>query len=139
MGIGAVWNVMDVGQQFTMHVVVTAGLLGLVVLAHLGLIRRPAWLRHPATNTSRWPMASSSVSTMSRKPRRHAIRHWTGPERKFDLLFEGTVGVLVVSVLVVAASIIFGSANGGLTYPGGPPSKPGRCLHRPVLGHVSDD
>lgn len=40
MGIGAVWNVMDVGQQFTMHVVVTAGLLGLVVLVHLGLIRR---------------------------------------------------------------------------------------------------
>ncbi len=40
MGIGAVWNVMDVGQQFTMHVVVTAGLLGFVVLVHLGLIRR---------------------------------------------------------------------------------------------------
>ena len=70
-------------------------------------------------------MTSSSGSTMSRKPRRHPIRHWTGPERKFDLLFEGTVGVLVVSVLVVAASIIFGSANGGLNYPGGPPSKPG--------------
>lgn len=62
---------------------------------------------------------------MSRKPRRHPIRHWTGPERKFDLLFEGTVGILVVSVLVVAASIVFGSANGGLTYPGGPPSQPG--------------
>ncbi|MEO6879818.1 MAG: cytochrome b N-terminal domain-containing protein, partial [Mycobacteriaceae bacterium] len=40
LGIGAVWNVMDVGQQFTMHVVVTAGLLGFVVLVHLGLIRR---------------------------------------------------------------------------------------------------
>jgi hypothetical protein len=62
---------------------------------------------------------------MSRKPRRHPIRHWTGPERKFDLLFEGTIGIVVVSVLVVAASIIFGSANGGLNYPGGPPSQPG--------------
>ena len=40
MGIGAVWNVMDVGQQFTMHVVVTTGLLGFVVLVHLGQIRR---------------------------------------------------------------------------------------------------
>ena len=40
MGIGAVWNVMNVGQQFTMHVVVTAGLLGFVVLVHLGQIRR---------------------------------------------------------------------------------------------------
>lgn len=40
MGIGAIWNVMDVGQQFTMHVIVTAGLLGFVVLVHLGQIRR---------------------------------------------------------------------------------------------------
>lgn len=40
LGIGAVWNVMDVGQQFTLHVVVTSGLLGLVVLIHLGQIRR---------------------------------------------------------------------------------------------------
>jgi hypothetical protein len=62
---------------------------------------------------------------MTRKPRRNPIRHWTGPERKYDLIFEGTVGVVIVSVLVVAASIIFGSANGGLTYPGGPSSQPG--------------
>ena len=40
LGIGAVWNVMDVGQQFTLHVVVTSGLLGFVVLIHLGQIRR---------------------------------------------------------------------------------------------------
>jgi len=39
MGIGAVWNVMDVGQQFTLHVVVTSGLLGFIVLIHLGQIR----------------------------------------------------------------------------------------------------
>lgn len=40
MGVGAVWNVMDVGQQFTMHVVVTAGLLGFIVMVHLGQVRR---------------------------------------------------------------------------------------------------
>jgi quinol-cytochrome oxidoreductase complex cytochrome b subunit len=40
MGIGAVWNVMDVGQQFTLHVVVTAGILGFVIMVHLGQIRR---------------------------------------------------------------------------------------------------
>lgn len=40
MGIGAIWNVMNVGQQFTLHVIVFAGLLGFVVLVHLGQIRR---------------------------------------------------------------------------------------------------
>jgi quinol-cytochrome oxidoreductase complex cytochrome b subunit len=39
-GIGAVWNVMNVGQQFTMHVIVTAGILGFIVMVHLGQIRR---------------------------------------------------------------------------------------------------
>lgn len=40
LGIGAVWDVMNAGQQFTLHVVVTSGLLGLIVLVHLGQIRR---------------------------------------------------------------------------------------------------
>ena len=40
LGIGAVWNVMDAGQQFTMHVVITTGLLLFIVSVHLGLIRR---------------------------------------------------------------------------------------------------
>jgi quinol-cytochrome oxidoreductase complex cytochrome b subunit len=40
LGIGSIWNVMDAGQQFTMHIVVTAGLLLIVVILHLGLVRR---------------------------------------------------------------------------------------------------
>jgi ubiquinol-cytochrome c reductase cytochrome b subunit len=40
LGIGAIWNMMNAGQQFTMHVVVTVGLLVSVVVAHLGLVRR---------------------------------------------------------------------------------------------------
>ena len=40
LGIGAIWNVMDAGQQFTLHVVVTVGLLLIVVTVHLALVRR---------------------------------------------------------------------------------------------------
>jgi ubiquinol-cytochrome c reductase cytochrome b subunit len=40
LGIGSIWNVMNTGQQFTMHVVVTVGLLIIVVVVHLGLVRR---------------------------------------------------------------------------------------------------
>jgi quinol-cytochrome oxidoreductase complex cytochrome b subunit len=40
LGIGSIWNVMDAGQQFTMHVVVTVGLLLIIVTLHLGLVRR---------------------------------------------------------------------------------------------------
>jgi ubiquinol-cytochrome c reductase cytochrome b subunit len=40
LGIGAIWNMMDAGQQITMHVVVTVGLLLFVVSVHIALIRR---------------------------------------------------------------------------------------------------
>ena len=62
------------------------------------------------------------------RQRTHPLRHWTGPERKYDLIFEGTAAIMVVSVLVVAASVIFGSADGGLRYPGGPPAQPGSAF-----------
>ncbi|MHB1712402.1 MAG: hypothetical protein ACYCV7_13550 [Acidimicrobiales bacterium] len=59
------------------------------------------------------------------RPHRQPIRQWTGPERSYDLIFEGTVAVFFVAVLCVGAAVLFGSPDGGLTYPGGPPSKPG--------------
>jgi hypothetical protein len=40
LGIGAIWNVMDAGQQITMPVVVTTALLLFIVSVHVGLIRR---------------------------------------------------------------------------------------------------
>jgi len=40
LGIGAVWNVMNPGQQITLHVVITVGLLLGVVAIHLALVRR---------------------------------------------------------------------------------------------------
>ena len=64
---------------------------------------------------------------MSRQSK-HPVGHWTGPQRRYDLIFEGTLAVVIVAVLVVGASVLFGSADGGLTYPGGPPSKPGAAF-----------
>jgi ubiquinol-cytochrome c reductase cytochrome b subunit len=40
LGIGAIWQVMNAGQQFTMHVVITVGLLLFIVATHLALVRR---------------------------------------------------------------------------------------------------
>ena len=40
LGMGAIWNVMNAGEQFTLHVVVTVTLLVFIVSVHVGLIRR---------------------------------------------------------------------------------------------------
>ena len=60
MGIGAVWNVMDVGQQFTLHVVVTAGILGFVVMVHLGQIRRRGVVPPPGAEDREVPDGTSA-------------------------------------------------------------------------------
>jgi ubiquinol-cytochrome c reductase cytochrome b subunit len=72
-GIGAVWNVMNIGQQFTMHVIVTAGILGFIVIVHLAQIRRrgvvpPPGAEHlevavPVPGTSNGEASSSPEST----------------------------------------------------------------------------
>lgn len=59
---------------------------------------------------------------------RQPLRRWSGPERRYDLLFEGGVALLVVSFLVIVAAVVFGSPDGGLTYPGGPRSTPGSAF-----------
>ena len=59
---------------------------------------------------------------------RHPLRSWTGPERRYDLLFEGTIAVIVVAALCVGAAILWGSPDAGLNYPGGPPSRAGQAF-----------
>jgi quinol-cytochrome oxidoreductase complex cytochrome b subunit len=59
LGIGAIWNVMNAGQQFTLHVVVTAGILTALVTVHLGLVRRRGVAPPPGTEDLEIPDASA--------------------------------------------------------------------------------
>lgn len=63
-----------------------------------------------------------------RRPIRQPIRRWTGPERRYDLIFEGGVAIILVAALCIGAALLFGSPDGGLTYPGGPQSKAGAAF-----------
>jgi len=55
LGIGAIWNVMDTGQQITLHVVLTVALLLFVVTAHLGLVRRRGVVPPPGAESLEVP------------------------------------------------------------------------------------
>jgi hypothetical protein len=59
---------------------------------------------------------------------RQPIRHWTGAERGFDIIFEGVIATVIVIILVIGATVIFGSADAGLSYPGGPKSATGEAF-----------
>ncbi|WP_084729139.1 cytochrome b N-terminal domain-containing protein [Streptacidiphilus neutrinimicus] len=68
IGIGAVWNVMNAGQQFTLHVVVTVAVLLFIVSAHIGLIRRRGVAPPPGAEALEVPDAPAqpSVSASNR-------------------------------------------------------------------------
>jgi hypothetical protein len=59
---------------------------------------------------------------------RHPLATWQGPERRYDLLAEGMIAVVLVAVLCAAAAVVWGSPDGGLTYPNGPPSPAGQAF-----------
>jgi hypothetical protein len=65
---------------------------------------------------------------MATRAKRHPLSTWQGPERPYDLIAEGTIAVIVVAVLCILAAILWGSPNGGLTYPGGPKSPAGQAF-----------
>jgi quinol-cytochrome oxidoreductase complex cytochrome b subunit len=55
LGIGAIWNMMNAGQQFTMHVVFTVWLLLFIVSVHLALVRRRGVVPPPGAETLATP------------------------------------------------------------------------------------
>jgi hypothetical protein len=65
---------------------------------------------------------------MATGTKRHPLRTWQGPERPYDLIAEGAIAVIAVAVLCILAAILWGSPNGGLTYPGGPKSPAGQAF-----------
>jgi hypothetical protein len=69
-----------------------------------------------------------ATRTHPRAKKRHPLRTWRGPERRYDLITEGTIAVILVAVLCVAAAVLWGSPNGGLTYPKGPASPAGQAF-----------
>jgi len=65
---------------------------------------------------------------MATRSKRHPLSTWTGPERRYDLIGEGIIAVVIVTVLCVVAAILWGSPNGGLTYPKAPASPAGQAF-----------
>jgi hypothetical protein len=62
------------------------------------------------------------------RTKRHPLATWRGPERRYDLLVEGGIAVAFVALLCVLAASLWGSPDGGLTYPTAPASPPGQAF-----------
>src|SRR5208282_2153438 len=65
---------------------------------------------------------------MATRTKRHPLRTWQGPERRYDLIAEGTIAVIFVALLCILAASLWASPNGGLTYPTAPASPAGQAF-----------
>ena len=106
-GVGAFFNLMNFGQMLLWHVVLIPIILIALVGAHVLLVRMRG-VSHPLpAGRPRWRLPS---------PERRALRAadraaWRGPMRRYDILKEGTIAVLVALVLTVGLAAVLSSPD----------------------------
>jgi len=104
VGVGAFFNLMNVGQMLLWHVVLIPVVLVAIVGAHI-LAVRVRGVVHPLP----------TVRPHGRSARREAAAsdraEWRGPTRRYDILKEATVATVVALVLVVALASLLSSPD----------------------------
>ncbi|HEY6788948.1 MAG TPA: cytochrome b N-terminal domain-containing protein [Trebonia sp.] len=108
VGVGAFFNVMNTGQMLLWHVVLIPVALVAIVGAHVLLVRVRG-VSHP--------IDTDAADAVGRgRLRRRAVAaasagKWRGPNRRYDLLKEGTMAAVVVLVLTLGLASVLSSPD----------------------------
>ena len=108
VGVGAFFNLMNFGQMLLWHVVLIPVVLIALVGAHVLLVRVRG-VSHPL------PATRPRLRIPSRAERRAAraadAAPWRGPNKRYDILREGTIASLVVLVLTLGLASLLSSPD----------------------------
>ncbi|MBV9206210.1 MAG: cytochrome b N-terminal domain-containing protein [Actinobacteria bacterium] len=103
VGIGAFFNLMNFGQMLLWHVVLLPILLVALIGAHVLLVRVRG-VSHP--------LPATRPSWRQRRTDRKADRQaWRGPTKRYDILKEGTIAVVVALALTFLLAGLLSSPN----------------------------
>ncbi len=106
MGIGAFFNVLNFGQMLMWHIVLIPIVLVAIVGAHVLLVRVRG-VSHPLPERRtalRGRAARTTAAAGDAGP-------WRGPNRRYDILKEGTIATLIVTALVLVMSGLLSSPD----------------------------
>ncbi len=104
-GVGAFFNVLNVGQMLLWHVVLIPVALIAIVGAHVLLVRVRG-VAHPLPVRPGWRDRKAQRATAAAD-----AAPWRGPSRRYDILKEGTVAVMIVLALTVGLAGLLSSPN----------------------------
>ena len=105
-GIGAFFNLMNFGQMLLWHVVLIPIILVALVGAHV-LMVRVRGVSHPLPARTTWRRTRAERAAQ----RAADAAPWRGPTRRYDILKEGTIAVLVALVLTVGLASVLSSPD----------------------------
>jgi Cytochrome b(N-terminal)/b6/petB len=103
VGIGAFFNLMNFGQMLMWHIVLLPILLVALTGAHVLLVRRRG-VSHP--------LPATRPTWRQRRADRAADRAaWRGPTKRYDILKEGTIAVVIALALTFLLAGLLSSPN----------------------------
>ena len=108
VGVGAFFNVMNTGQMLMWHIVLLPLVLITIVGAHVLLVRVRG-VSHPidtdaAQGAGRGRLRRRSIAAASAAP-------WRGPNRRYDILKEGTLAAVIVLALTLGLAGVLSSPD----------------------------
>ena len=101
VGVGAFFNVMNTGQMLMWHIVLLPVALITIVGAHVLLVRMRG-VSHPIGTDAAAAAGAGQGRLRRRAVAAAAAAPWRGPNRRYDLLKEGTIAGVVVLALTWA-------------------------------------
>ncbi|HTS99441.1 MAG TPA: cytochrome b N-terminal domain-containing protein [Streptosporangiaceae bacterium] len=110
VGVGAFFNVMNFGQMLMWHIVLVPIILVAIVGAHVLMVRMRG-VAHPIDTSEaegrgrgNWRLRRRAVAAADAKA-------WRGPNRRYDILKEGTVATAVILALTFILSGLLSSPD----------------------------
>jgi hypothetical protein len=109
VGVGAFFNLMNFGQMLLWHVVLIPVILIAIVGAHVLLVRVRGVA--PPIDAHRAEAGSGSWLTRRRAISAAEAAPWRGPTRRYDIIKEGSIAVLITLALTLGLAGLLSSPD----------------------------